>query len=154
MKKRKVIFICIIPSIIIVLSFLFIYYNKRFEKSSLLIEDSEIEISIFENTITNEGLSFSLINNSNRVINFTEDIFSLEFQKNGTWYKQPTLVTEFSSIATGHEVGISEEVTININWKQFYGQIGGGIYRLVIPVNDGEKSIFIATEFIIKEEEE
>lgn len=152
--KKKVIFICIILSIIIVLIFLFIYNNKRFKKSNLLIEDSEIKISVLENTITNEGLSFILINNSNQVVNFTEDIFSLEFQKNGIWYKQPTLVTEFSSLATRQEVGISEEITIDINWMQFYGQIGGGKYRLVVPVNDGEKSIFIATEFIIKEEKE
>lgn len=151
--KKEVIVICIILSIIIVLIFLFIYNNKKYEKSNLLIEDSEIKLRVLENTITNEGLSFSLINNSSQVVDFTNDIFSLEFQKNEIWYKQPALVTEFTSGAIMQEVGISEEITIDINWIQFYGQIGGGKYRLVVPVNDGEKYIFIAAEFFIKEEE-
>lgn len=151
-NKKKTILICIIIIIIIILSFSFTYNEKQFQKSNLLIEKTEIEINVLENTITNEGLSFCIKNNSDKTIYLSEDIFSLEFQKNEIWYEQPALVTEFTSTATEYEVDSSKEITIDINWNYFYGQVGSGKYRLVIPINNNEKSTFITTEFTIKEE--
>lgn len=154
MRARKAIYLISAISAITFLA-LFIMYRRDPQKSRLVIDDdTAIQISILEDTITEMGLTVIIKNNSPETIYFTKDMFSLEYKKNGHWYRMSSITTGSVVTATRSILRRSQDVEFDISWDYKYGQIGDGEYRVIFPISYGEDTIFIASEFTRREGDE
>ena len=109
-----------------------------------------LNMTIIRDDVSEYGLSVKFVNSSNEIIYFTSDIYSIQKMVSGEWTSLNTDDIETTTIATEQELGCSEEITININWKQKYGRLGGGEYRLVFPLNDESDTFELYDRFIIE----
>lgn len=146
MKKNIIVSGIVIALILTGTIFFIIINNKKMD------DKHRVNMTIIRDDVSEYGLSVKFVNSSNEIIYFTSDIYSIQKMVSGEWSSLNTDDIETTTIATEQELGCSEEITININWKQKYGRLGGGEYRLVFPLNDESDTFELYDRFIIKEE--
>lgn len=144
MKKNIIVSGIVIALILTGTIFFIIINNKKMD------DKHRVNMTIIRDDVSEYGLSVKFVNSSNEIIYFTSDIYSIQKMVSGEWTSLNTDDIETTTIATEQELGCSEEITINVNWKQKYGRLGGGEYRLVFPLNDESDTFELYDRFIIK----
>jgi hypothetical protein len=117
------------------------------EKSDIEIINSDVSLSIKDESITSTGLTFILENNSSNDITYDET-YELEIKEDNSWYKI-NVQLDFNSPEYILKSGNFKE--IEINWKSGYGKLSKGEYRFVKKIVDGtDKKIYLVDYFTIK----
>lgn len=120
------------------------------KKSDVEISQEDVTLSIKEGTLTNTGATFILKNDRTEEIQYGNP-YEMEMKLNGEWHKI-NVVLNFTLPAFTLESGETKE--IKIGWKNGYGKLAKGIYRIIKDVDyakeegDYEK-IYVAAEFTI-----
>lgn len=130
--------------------------NEKMEvgvKSDKVIEENGVSLTIKENTITKDGASFILSNNTDDSIIYGE-YFEIEIYKNNEWHVI-NLEASFNDI--GYTLSAHDSKELDINWKNTYVNLDSGKYRLIKKATfenqTGENykgSFYISAEFEIK----
>ena len=121
------------------------------EKSNIEIIESEVSFFVEEETLTNAGGTFILKNNSGKTFEYGNP-YEMEIKKDNKWHKI-NVELNFTLLAFQLDVGESKE--IKINWKNGYGKLSPGEYRIIKDINFEKEegtyeTFFVAAEFTIK----
>ena len=96
-------------------------------------QEADVTLSLKEGTLTQEGATFIIKNNSEYNYNYGS-AYEIEVKKEGQWksieLKEPLTWTEIAFILKAKE---SNEINIDFNYG--YGELSKGEYRLVKTVN-------------------
>ncbi len=108
-------------------------------------QPGEVMLKIKKETITSEGLTIFICNESDEDINFGRDFF-LEEKKDGAWQQVVPVSEPFMTMdLLWAPAGSSEELTLY--WAPFYGVLKEGQYRLVKPVSSQRRRLLLTEEF-------
>ena len=119
--------------------------------SDILLYDHDILVSIKEGTLTNQGATFIIENNSDRVLRYGEG-YSLEKKESNSWYEIDAGKKVIHPIL--FELGVDNGVELDIQWEYNYGVLESGEYRWIKKVSfekeDGTfDDFYIGVEFSI-----
>lgn len=120
-------------------------------KSNHKINNEFVSMSIKEGTFSKKGAIILLKNHTNESYLYG-DVYSVEYEKNGSWYSiKPLEGMGFNMI--GYTLKSNETKEITMNWVDFYGELPKGNYRILKTVSkeiEKNKNISISTEFMIE----
>lgn len=138
-KKKTLIILLIIISIIMLIFYLnhLKYQNKQPK------ELENITIEIKEGTLTKTGATI-IITDFNKKKNIYSEEYRIDQKINQKWKELEGNEVWFDLI--GHLVNENHQLERELNWKDRYGELKPGEYRIVTPVN----SDYIAIEFVIE----
>ena len=127
--------------------------NKEYKignESNIQIEDKGVSLLLKENTLTNEGMSLVIKNNSNNSITYGEG-YEIEKYIDGKWHK---INVELNFNLIGYILNKNEDKEMNINWKHGYGPLSTGKYRIIKKItlenNEEKESFYISLEFTLE----
>ena len=121
------------------------------KESNIEIVEKGISLSIKENTLTETGATLILKNDSDVDVEYGTS-YEMEIKKDGEWHKI-NVELNFNSIAYILKSNTSKE--IELNWKEGYGKLATGDYRLIKHI-DIEKedetfdTFYVSAEFTIE----
>lgn len=120
------------------------------ESTAEITTSSDVTLSIKEGTLTNTGATILLKNNGDKTYIYGNP-YVLEIKKDGHW-RHINVVLNFTMPAYGINPGETKE--IELNWKNGYGELAKGTYRIIKDIDykkeDGNYETFnIAVEFNI-----
>ncbi len=110
--------------------------NNNFSK------EEEIFIQVNQSTLSNNSATVIIQNNNKNMIQYTDD-YVIEKKENDVWVKLQEKNAE--SINTAVKKTNNEIIEIRINWKNRYGDLESGAYRIVKNINN----ILFFAEFCI-----
>lgn len=110
--------------------------NNNFSK------EEEIFIQVNQSTLSNNSATVIIQNNNKNMIQYTDD-YIIEKKENDVWVKLQEKNAE--SINTAVKKTNNEIIEIRINWKNRYGDLESGAYRIVKNINN----ILFFAEFCI-----
>jgi hypothetical protein len=121
------------------------------EKSNIEIAKNDVTLSIKEGSLTKVSATLILKNNSNVDIIYGNP-YEIEIKKDNEWHKIDVELF-FNSPAYG--LASSESTEIELNWKNSYGKLSSGEYRIIKDIDvekeDGTfESFYVSAEFTIK----
>ena len=121
------------------------------ESTTKIATDREIELSIKENTLSNEGATLVLTNNSDKDYMYG-DSYMIQIKKDDKWYGINVEV-EFMESLTPIKSGETKEM--KQDWESVYGKLEQGTYRIIKNINyeneEGKLESFnLAVEFKVK----
>lgn len=131
--------------------------RKQILKNEDVLEPSDkVSISIKENTLTNNGATIIIKNNSDDIYVYGPE-YIIQTKKDGNWIEVETITGDplaWNSIA--YILKANEEKELNIDWSLGYGELTSGQYRLVKkvfkeedrPIDDSEIK-YISVDFKI-----
>lgn len=114
---------------------------------------SGVSMRILDDTITTESLEFVLSNYSGTEV-YSCDWFSVEKFVNGGWQTIPYIENvQFHNMSTTL-LGDFENQTYECNWKDLYGQLQDGSYRVITKIlidvgSENDISYYLEDSFII-----
>ena len=119
-------------------------------KSNIIISESDVTMSIKDGTLTDTGATIILTNNSDKNYQYGNP-YVIEIKKDGEWHKI-NLELNFTLPAFYLKAGEFKE--IELNWKEGYGKLANGTYRIIKNIDyekeEGNFETFnIAVEFNI-----
>ena len=117
-------------------------------KSDITISKNDITMSIKDGTLTNEGTTLVLKNDSDKLLRYNEG-YGIEVKQNENWY---SINVEIEFNVPLWELASNSEKEIELNWKNSYGKLPSGKYRIVKKVyfeNEEEQEFYISAEFNI-----
>lgn len=122
--------------------------NKKPKKEDFQSID-KVSMKIKEVTLTNTSATV-VIRDLNKVkCQFGEE-FKIETKKNDKW-EELKMINEPYWILAVYSVGNNNELELNQNWKEIYGTLSPGKYRLIKSVHiSTSKNNVITVEFEIK----
>ena len=118
------------------------------KKSDITSKSSGITISIKDGTLTNEGITLILKNDTDKLLRYTEE-YHIEVKQDNDWYNINAELF-FTEPLWGLEA--HEEKELNLNWQHSYGKLPTGKYRIVKKVyfeNEKDQDFYVAAEFNI-----
>lgn len=126
------------------------YANLTTEQINKLVKDRSIDnvsLQIKEGTLTREGVTIIIADKNDYPYVYSEN-YTLEKLENGEWKTlEPTTL---DSRDLGHKANNDGIVEMDINWKQGYGELEDGKYRISKQVIEGNPDTVISAEFEIK----
>lgn len=120
-------------------------------KSDVKISQGNVSMSIKDGTLKNTGATLILTNNSDKEFQYGNP-YKMEIKQNGEWYKIPV---EINFTLPAFSIKSKESKEIELNWKNGYGKLTSGTYRIIKEINyekeEGNFETFnVAVEFTIK----
>ena len=120
------------------------------DKSDIIISENDVTMSIKEGTLTDTSATIILTNNSDKDFEYGNP-YEIEIKKDGEWHKI-NVELNFTMQAIQLKAGESKE--IKLGWKEDYGKLASGTYRILKCVSyekeEGNFETFnIAVEFNI-----
>lgn len=114
---------------------------------------NDISMVIKEGTLTNKGATIIITNNSDKDFIYGNP-YEIEIKKDGEWHK---INVELLFNSLGIILKSKESKEIKINWKDGYGKLASGTYRIIKSVSyeyekDNYQTFDIAVEFNITNE--
>lgn len=108
-----------------------------------------IVLTVEEDSVKPTEISYTIKNSSNQDLSYGQD-YGLQKEKDGKWYEvipeNPVAVTlELLWLPSGNTD------THTTGWKDSYGELPAGHYRIVKHVSDNQQSYTLAGEFQIEE---
>lgn len=126
------------------------YENLTTEQINELVKDrsvGNVSLQIKEGTLTREGVTIIIADKNDYPYVYSEN-YTLEKLENGEWkVLEPTTL---DSRDLGHKANNEGIVEMDINWKQGYGELENGKYRISKQVIEGNPDTVISAEFEIK----
>ena len=109
-----------------------------------------ISMSIKEGTLTDTGATIILTNNSDKDFQYGNP-YEIEIKKDGEWHK---INVELNFTLPAFDLKAGESKEIKLGWKEGYGKLASGTYRIIKHVSyekeEGNFETFnIAVEFNI-----
>ena len=124
---------------------------KLGSKSNYEIDNGTVRLKINNESITNTGAKMQLINYTGENYEYGSE-FSIEYQKNGTWYSIiPKEDMNFNMMAYLLEDNTTKE--LDINWENFYGKLPNGKYRIIKNFSkekNRSEDVYVSAEFVIE----
>lgn len=125
---------------------------ESFENGSIVPEG--ISMSVVKNSITGEGAIFTLLNKTDRDIQYGEQYY-LQVYKEGKWYDVPYIIEDFGFHDIAYLLGKDNPRNLIIDWKWLYGSLEPGEYRIIKDITDfrdtGDYDVYtLAAGFTIK----
>lgn len=115
--------------------------NEMIEKRSI----DKVSAVIKEGTLTKEGATVVITDKNDYPYSYGED-FDIQKLKDGKWEDLKSIGNSYiNDIA--HVIKEDGTTEIKLNWKDRYGKLETGNYKLIMPINQEES---ISTEFEIK----
>lgn len=120
-------------------------------KSNMKLTNEEVSLSIKEGTLTNKGATLILKNNGTMDYEYDES-YEIEIKQNGDWHK---INVELNVNSPSYDLKVGETREIDLNWKNGYGKLSSGTYRIIKFMNykneENKYQLFnIAVEFTIE----
>ncbi len=119
------------------------------KKSDITSKSSGITISIKEGTLTNEGITLILKNDTDKLLRYTEEYY-VQVKQDNDWYN---INAELFFTEPLWSLEAHGEKEINLNWKYSYGTLPKGKYRIIKKVyfeNEKDQEFYISAEFNIE----
>ena len=118
--------------------------------STIEPSSQKVSLSIKNNTLTNNGTTIILANNTDEDATYGS-FYALEIKEDGNWHQINVSVLS-NDIAYTLKAGETKE--IEINWKNEYGSLAKGEYRIIKDISfakaDGTyDDFYVAGEFSI-----
>lgn len=92
-------------------------------------------ISVKEDSITTESISVEITYTGDDTGNLGE-WFILEANKNDKWYALPILMSNYDFNDIAYPIENDGSRTMDYNWKDLYGTLPSGEYRIIIKINN------------------
>ena len=126
------------------------FANLSTEEISKLVEKRSVDkvsIQIKESTLTKEGATIVITDKNDYPYVYGKE-YRIEKLENNEWKKIQSGNYEVDAIA--YKTDNNGQVTMEFNWKDRYGELENGKYRLLMEINPGNPDTAIYTEFEIK----
>ena len=126
------------------------FANLSTEEISKLVEKRSVDkvsIQIKESTLTKEGATIVITDKNDYPYVYGKE-YRIEKLENNEWKKIQSGNYEVDAIA--YKTDNNGQVTMEFNWKDRYGELENGKYRLLMEINQGNPDTAIYTEFEIK----
>ena len=120
------------------------------DKSDIIISENDVTMSIKEKTLTDTSATIILTNNSDKDFQYGNP-YEIEIKKDGEWHK---INVELNFTLPAFDLKSGESKEIKLGWKEGYGKLASGTYRIIKHVSyekeEGNFETFnIAVEFNI-----
>ena len=121
--------------------------------SAIEITNSDISLSIKDETLTNTGATFILENNSNQTLGYGES-YHLEIKKDNYWHILKT-IEDAVFILPLYLLEPNQSIELKIDWENFYDSLEPGEYRLIkdacfVKEDKTTNNFNIGVEFIVE----
>ena len=126
------------------------YANLTTEQKNALIEKRSVDkvsLQIKEGTLTKEGATIVITDKNDYPYSYGE-YYTIKKLENGEWRDLKSENYNINDLL--HETDNNGKVTMEFNWKDRYGELENGKYRLLMEINPGNPDTAIYTEFEIK----
>ncbi len=127
--------------------------KNKFEigkKSDVEISQNDVLLSLKEGSLSNTGVTVIIKNNSDKFLYFDEE-YEIEIKQDDDWYKI-NAVLDFTEPLW--ELAPSESKELKVFWKNGYGKLASGQYRIIKKVflkgEDQTIKFNVSIEFNIK----
>lgn len=110
--------------------------KTQFETISNL---TNVSMEIVEDSITPTGLTIVFENKSDKNIVF-EDNFIIEARVEEDWYQLPMLISDYDFSSVGCKMPYKQSKELSADWKNLYGDLETGEYRILKEVIDLSES--------------
>lgn len=118
--------------------------------SDIEINDNNgVTLSIKDGTLKNTCATLILENNTNKLLHYDE-YYKIEVKKDNIWH---TINVDLYFNDPLWEVKQNSNEEIDLNWKDGYGKLASGEYRIIKKVyfeNEKEQEFYVSVEFVIK----
>lgn len=153
MRKIAVIIILCIISILTITGCSSEVQSNIEDISNIEVHNKNIIFSVKNETLSNSGATFLIENNSDNILGYGES-YHLEKYQNDSWHFLNT-ITDVTFIVPLWSLNPGENTEITINWKNFYGILDSGNYRIIKDVSFVDKegnleNFYIGVEFAIE----
>lgn len=147
-KNKKVLYIILSVLVIIVSILAYQYFFGCFKvpissqyKSDRQLSNELVSVDIKKGSLTKEGMTIVLTNNSDYEISYGYGSSSLEIEYSmfNKWFMMLPK-RNISTLAMGKIVKPKESVEITYDWKDKYGTLSSGNYRAVIDISISDKN--------------
>lgn len=128
-------------------------YNDFAETLKVEVNANEVEnvsMTIKEGTLTNMGATL-IITDTNEKKHGYDEWFRIDKKIDNGWEETKVINYDYVVNAIAYTIGDNGIAEIKVNWKELYGELPQGKYRIVKKLN-GDKYSCIQTEFEIKNE--
>ncbi len=126
------------------------FANLSTTEISELVEKRSVDkvsIQIKEGTLTKEGATIVITDKNDYPYVYGKE-YRIEKLENNEWKKIQS--GNYGVDAIAYKTDNNGQVTMNFNWKDRYGELENGKYRLLMEINPGNPDTTIYTEFEIK----
>ena len=113
--------------------------------------DKNIVMTINKDTLTRSGVEILITNNRDVDVYFSPDEYRIEKEVNGEWQRvEPLKPQIYHTISQTCKT--NDSCTDKINWKEYYGELEDGTYRILKTQYDanGIEDIWYSEPFEIK----
>lgn len=119
--------------------------------STIELAEKGVSLSIKENTLSKTGATLILKNNSDVDVEYGNP-YKIEIKKDGKWHK---INVELNFTLPAFELKSKETKELELNWKNGYGKLAPGDYRIIksidIQKEDGTfDTFYVSAEFTIE----
>lgn len=124
-------------------------YGEITKKSNIQIKEQAVKFNLDEDSLSNTGAKFTIINESDEDI-FFNNIFSIEKKQNNEWY-EIKMIKKMMAAMNVNQLAPKESISINLEWKTWYGELPSGEYRAIIKGSyDNDSDFFnLSSEFTL-----
>lgn len=111
--------------------------KENWEKTQIetLSDSADVSMEIAEGSITPTGFTIIFENNSDKSIIF-EDDFIIETRVEEEWYQLPMLISDYDFSSVGCKMPYKQSKELSADWKNLYGDLERGEYRILKEVTD------------------
>lgn len=119
--------------------------NEMVEKRSM----DKVSVAIKDGTLTKEGATIVITDNNDFPYSYGED-YNLQKLENGEW-KDVQQIGPYNINDIACEVKEDRTAEMQLNWKNIYGELEAGHYKLNLAVSQNDSSnATVSTEFDIE----
>lgn len=136
-------------SLILLIIFCFLFVSWIYNNSNSRTTKSEVTISIKKGSLTSEGATLILVNNTNNSYKYS-DFFTTQFEENGSWTDLTPISVRMAEVFY-KPLAPKQSIEIEITWG-IYRDIQPGKYRIIknIKSEDGKTFEVVTEEFTIE----
>lgn len=138
MKKRR-----FLISLLVVVGFCICFFILTTDKISEEVAKGYISISVDEGTLTRESVTIIINDSYGTGYNVYGQDFEIEKKEGDSWTKLHQ-INKYAFDLKAYYVDSNGFLKMTKNWKDIYGPLDDGVYRLII-------SYFVQSDFHIKE---
>ena len=120
-------------------------------KSDIKISQNDVIMTIKEGTLTNKSATLILTNNSDKNFQYGTP-YEIEIKKDGEWHK---INVQLDFTLPAFSLKSKETKELEINWKEGYGKLTPGDYRIIKSIEiekaDGTfDTFYLSAKFTIE----
>ena len=104
-------------------------------------EASGVSLTIKSGTLTNTSATVIITDENDQKYSY-EQWFRIDKKENDTWKEIDTISDDYTFITLAYNVGKDGTLEMKQDWKDLYGELESGTYRLVKQINDNGTKYF------------